>query len=144
MRRRFGTLVLSPVYETEAQGFEGPPFLNLVAAFDTGLSVDEVKDALHEIERGRGRLRAVKRNESRALDLDVILYGDHDFHDLGVDVPRREIREYAFVLKPLCDLFPDGVHPATGESFCDLWRSLSRTGQGLRRLDDFDFTGSDR
>ena len=59
MRERFGALRLSPVYRNKAVGFEGDEFLNLVAAFDTGLGVPELNGALDEIEFACGRERGI-------------------------------------------------------------------------------------
>jgi len=39
MQQHFGALTLSSVYESEAVGFEGDNFYNLVAGFDTNLEV---------------------------------------------------------------------------------------------------------
>jgi hypothetical protein len=36
LRRQYGELVLSPVYETPAVGFAGEPFLNLVVGCQNG------------------------------------------------------------------------------------------------------------
>ncbi|MEQ9507841.1 MAG: 2-amino-4-hydroxy-6-hydroxymethyldihydropteridine diphosphokinase, partial [Alloalcanivorax xenomutans] len=57
LAERFGELRLSPVYESEAVGFKGSPFFNLVVALHTELSVGELAGALHDIERGHGRVR---------------------------------------------------------------------------------------
>ena len=37
----FGELIISPVYDSEAVGFDGSPFLNLVVGVDTSLSRSE-------------------------------------------------------------------------------------------------------
>ena len=38
----FGELVVSPIYESEAVGFDGDPFLNLVVGLETDLSVGQL------------------------------------------------------------------------------------------------------
>ena len=48
----FGQVQLSPVYESEAVGFDGEPFLNLVAAIDTDLPVGELSEVLRGVEAG--------------------------------------------------------------------------------------------
>ena len=40
LREAFGTIELSPVYDSVAVGFDGSNFLNLVAAFDSELDVE--------------------------------------------------------------------------------------------------------
>ena len=46
MRARFPGLLTSPVYASAAEGFDGPPFLNLVVAFDTEEAPETVQRAL--------------------------------------------------------------------------------------------------
>ena len=48
LRERFGDLQLSSVYESDAVGFVGEPFFNLVAAFDTDSAPAAIVQALRE------------------------------------------------------------------------------------------------
>ena len=122
--KTFGKLLRSPVYESVAYGFNGPPFYNLVVVFKTPLDVRAVREKIQAIENQQGREMGENRSGSRSLDLDLLLYDDVVFHDQGLDVPRREIFEHAYVLKPLADLLPVTPHPVTGESFADIWFRL--------------------
>ena len=72
----FGELRLSPVYESEAVGFKGSPFFNLVVALETDLPVAALADRLRDIERAHGRVRGEKKFASRTLDIDILTYGD--------------------------------------------------------------------
>ncbi len=49
MRDVFINVQLSPVYETEPVGFEGDNFYNLVAAFDTDMSVEDVRQGIEQV-----------------------------------------------------------------------------------------------
>ncbi len=131
IRACYGTLELSPVYETSSVGFDGPPFYNLVAGFETDRPLPEIIDYLHEIEAGAGRVRGPKSFDSRILDIDVILYGMENWRDRGVNVPRDEIERYAYVLKPLADLYPDLVHPLTGQTIGTMWAEFESPDQTL-------------
>lgn len=122
LRRQFGNLTVSPVYESRPVGFEGDDFLNLVVGFDTDLSLDELNVVLHGIEDAHGRIRGGEKFSSRTLDLDILLYGDMIDHAPPRDIPRREITRHAFILKPLSDIAGSLQHPETGETFADLWR----------------------
>lgn len=119
MRERFGALRLSPVYRNKAVGFEGDDFLNLVTAFDTSLGVEELKAALDEIELRCGRQRGAARFAPRTLDLDLLLHGERV--DPAQKLPRKEILEYAFVLKPLTDIAGGLRHPVDGRTYAELW-----------------------
>lgn len=131
MRERFGALRLSPVYESEAVGFSGDNFLNLVVAFDTHEAATVVNEALHAIERACGRRRGGARYAPRTLDLDLILYGDAIIKETGLRVPRGDILRYAFVLRPLAELAGDGRHPVSGLTFTGLWARFDQSAQTL-------------
>lgn len=127
----FGELALSPIYESEAVGFNGSPFYNLVVRIDTALAVAELVETLHCIERAHGRVRGEKKFASRTLDIDVLTYDDLSGDVDGVNLPRDEILKHAFVLKPLADLAPDTLHPVLERSYADLMAEADFTGQRL-------------
>jgi 2-amino-4-hydroxy-6-hydroxymethyldihydropteridine diphosphokinase len=128
---RYGVLRLSPLYENRPVGFDGDDFLNLVIAFDTDDDIAAVNASLAEIEAASGRSRESGKFSPRTLDLDLLLYGDLADPE-GAGIPRDEILEYAFVLKPLAELCPDGEHPVAKRSFADLWSAFDKTGVDLR------------
>lgn len=139
LRAAFGELVISPVYESRAVGFDGDNFYNLVVAFDTDREPGEVARQVQEIERRFGRERHPQRFAPRTLDLDVLLYGNLILQEGGLDIPRKDIGRYAFVLRPLVDIAGDRRHPVTGESFAELWRRFNSSDQDLWQV-DVDFT----
>ena len=130
LRQRFGTLQISPVYRNPAVGFKGDDFLNLAVAFETGSGVTEVHAALDAIELQCGRIRGGPRFAPRMLDLDLLLYGAL-VAESPLRLPRPEILEYAYVLKPLADLASARPHPVTGRSFAEHWRDFSGKDQPL-------------
>lgn len=134
LRKRFGDLIISPVYESEPVGFTGDNFYNLVAGFDSQETCEAVAAALYEIEAGFGRSRDSARLSPRTLDLDLLLYGDRVIETGDLQLPRRDILDYAFVLKPLADVAGDQLHPVSGRSYGDLWSSFDRPGQKLWRI----------
>lgn len=121
LRRAFGPLALSSVYETAAEGFDGPPFLNLVAGVDTSLSVGAVRAELAAIEDANGRVRGAERFAPRTLDLDLLTWGGFVGDIDGYRLPRDEILRCAFVLGPLAEAAPHERHPLLGRSYRALW-----------------------
>jgi 2-amino-4-hydroxy-6-hydroxymethyldihydropteridine diphosphokinase len=131
----YGTLTLSPVYESKALGFDGENFYNLVAGFDSTESIERIKQTLSRIESQFGRVRQGRRFEARALDLDLLLYGDTVRHDGQVDLPHPDIRRYAFVLCPLADIAPDWRHPETSLSCAQMWQQFDMGKQEMWKAD---------
>lgn len=135
LTERLGPLRLSSVYESSAVGFSGEPFFNLVASVDTQLGPEPLIAILHDIEDRHGRVRYGERFGPRTLDIDLLLYGNLVRHDRTVDLPRREILEYAFVLGPLAEIEPDAVHPETRRTYANLWQAFRHDPEQLRRTD---------
>ncbi|MEX0449109.1 2-amino-4-hydroxy-6-hydroxymethyldihydropteridine diphosphokinase [Spiribacter sp. 221] len=120
LHRRYGRLIISPVYQTLAVGFEGDDFYNLVVGLDTDDSAEQLAAACREIETAQGRLRTDQRFSSRTLDIDLLTLGNAIREDVPI-LPRDEILKYAFVLKPLMDIAPAERHPVDGRRYADIW-----------------------
>ncbi len=123
----FGELTISSIYETEAVGFTGDVFYNLVVGFDSDLEVKTVAKQLRQIELDNGRTRDSRKFAARTLDLDLILYGDLIINDGRLQIPRDEIEHYAFVLEPLAEIAPDLKHPISQRSYAELWEQFDKT-----------------
>lgn len=128
---QFGEVRLSPVYESEAVGFDGAAFYNLVAEIRTGMPVGALAQVLRDIEAAHGRRRGEKKFSSRTLDIDILTYGNLCGEIDGVQLPRDEILKHAFVLLPLADLAPDARHPESGKRYAELWQALDLSAQKL-------------
>lgn len=134
LEKAFGPLTLSSVYESEAVGFEGAPFYNMIAVFETDLPVHEVAKKLREIEHRQGRDWHCTKFSSRTLDLDLILYGDLILKEDKLVLPRQDIERFAFVLEPLAEIVPHLRHPVKGESYHALWSAFDKSGLNQRRV----------
>jgi 2-amino-4-hydroxy-6-hydroxymethyldihydropteridine diphosphokinase len=131
----FGALQQSRIYETQAVGFDGDPFYNLVVGFDTEQTPQQVAAVLSRIEDAHGRDRRSGKFSSRTLDLDLLLYDDRVLDEAGLHLPRKEILEYAFVLKPLAEIAGNAKHPVTGFTFAAHWDQFDPTAQPMRPVD---------
>jgi len=140
LRLRFDSLQLSPVYESEALGFEGDNFLNLVAATDTDAALAEIADYLKSLEDALGRDRSQPKFSGRSMDIDILFHGRESGAAQGLCLPRAEITEHAYVLRPLADLLPESVHGPSGLSYASLWRRFDDPGQRLWQV-AFDWSG---
>ena len=131
LAQHFPGLILSPVYESAAVGFDGEPFFNLVVAIDTDLAVGELSFLLRTIEADHGRTRGEKKFASRTLDIDILTYGENVGLIDGVELPRDEILKHAFVLKPLADIAPQEIHPLRRKTYGQLLAGKDFSAQSL-------------
>lgn len=129
----FSSLQVSPIYESEAVGFKGGNFYNLAVRFSTDLSIENVIKQLKQIEIEHGRPEFAIKYAPRTLDLDLLLYDQEVLTDL--DLPRAEITENAFVLKPLSDLAPELTHPILGDSYQSLWDNYPKDKQKIWQVE---------
>lgn len=121
LRRRFGEVRASPVYCSAAHGFDGAEFLNLVVKIQTSVAPRALHSELEEIHALAGRQRGCEKYLSRRLDIDLLLYGQECIDEPPLRVPRKDVLEYSFVLKPLVDIAPDYRHPGTGKTMAQHW-----------------------
>ena len=136
----FGDLALSPVYDSAAIGFDGQPFLNLVVQATTALPLGELARTLRHIETEHGRPENASRFSPRHLDIDILTFGDLTGEHDGVVLPRPEILENAFVLRPLADLVPEQRHPLDGRTYATLWQDYDQASQVIERV-SFEWRG---
>ncbi|GIU22467.1 2-amino-4-hydroxy-6-hydroxymethyldihydropteridine diphosphokinase [Shewanella schlegeliana] len=126
----FGELEMSSVFESEAVGFEGSNFLNMVVAAQTELSIEEVVSTFKLIEQAHGRVKGAKKFAPRTLDLDLLLFDD-TVSQQPIELPRAEILYNAFVLWPLAEIAPSLNHPVVKQSYQTLWGSYDKSQQSL-------------
>lgn len=127
----FGELICSPVYESEAVGFDGSPFLNSVVLVHTRRTLAEIGPVLKRIEDAHGRNRSGPKFSPRTLDIDVLTYGDAVGRVAGIDLPRAETAENAFVLRPMADILPDTRLPGSDRTYAQLWAAYPKDKQRL-------------
>ena len=137
LQEHFGDLGISNVYETEAVGFKGDDFYNLIVGLDTHESPLEISKVLKKIEAEHDRARGKEKFESRTLDLDQLLYGDLVMQMEGVNIPHPDILRYNFVLKPLTELAGEEEHPEEEKTINKLWDEYE--GKGGMGMVEYDF-----
>ena len=131
LRTLLGTLKCSQIYESEAVGFNGENFYNLVVSAFTDLSIRDLAKELHAIEDKCLRKRNGPKFASRTLDIDILLYDDFIGESDGIVLPREEITQHAFVLLPLSELAPNLNHPRLNATYAQLWDEFDKERQKL-------------
>ena len=134
LRRRYGDVESSAVYRSTAVGFEGDDFLNLVARFESDDEPAKICQDIEQIHHLSGRDRDGGKWESRSLDIDLLLYGDLVLDERPVRVPRQDILEYSFVLRPMAELAPELIHPVTGRTMLEHWQDFAASSHPLEAI----------
>ena len=123
---------VSSIYRSAPLGVSDvqPDYLNAVARLRTGLGPDTLLAGLQAIERRHGRRRE-RPNQSRTLDLDLLLYDDRVASAPALTLPHPRMHQRAFVLHPLVEIAPEATIPGHGTA-----RSLlpAVAGQRIERL----------
>lgn len=126
----FGSLTLSSLFESEAVGFAGKAFYNMVVGVNTTFTLAEVAATLRKIEFAYGRSQHAKKFSPRTLDLDLLLYDDVITGE-PAQIPRDEITKNAFVLWPLAEIAGQLAHPVIGQCYDELWQQYDKNKQQL-------------
>jgi len=101
-----------------------PKYLNAVAEIKTTLSAEDLHKKIAEIENSLGRVRRIKWSP-RSIDLDLLLYGEKIINRTNLTVPHPQMHLRSFVLKGLCELNRELVHPVLKESMEELAARLN-------------------
>lgn len=123
LAKEMSLLRSSPVYLSTPVGMASQPdYLNLSVEVETDRGVEDLRALVRSIEDAMGRNRDVPKYGPRVIDIDILLYDD--LVDEAKNVPHPQTENQTFVVLPLADLYPEGVHPRTGISWGELRRSL--------------------
>jgi deoxyguanosine kinase len=118
-------------------GANQPAYLNAVAQIKTGLTAKDLHKALLNIETSFGRTRGengstsspsrAKSREwsSRTIDLDILLFGDGIINSPDLIIPHPQMHLRSFVLKGLCQLDAELLHPVIKEQMKELANRLN-------------------
>ena len=83
-----------------------PRFLNAVVEIATQLEPLDLLQALKQLESELGRVPSYRWGP-RAIDFDIILYGEREVDLPGLKIPHPHYRERDFVMRPLHEIAPD-------------------------------------
>jgi len=105
---------------TEDLNDKHPDFINGVVKIETELTPEELLNEIFDIEAAKGRLPKHDRWAPRTIDLDILFYDDIIIKTEQLIIPHPEVHKRVFVLKPMCDIEPNLIHPAINKSMKEL------------------------
>ena len=95
---------ISDIIETEACGFDGPPFLNAVVVYRSARKPENVLKICKQIERSMGRTDAPEYApdgsriyHNRIIDIDILFYGEHSVSTPQLSIPHPQVHSRPFV-----------------------------------------------
>jgi 2-amino-4-hydroxy-6-hydroxymethyldihydropteridine diphosphokinase len=107
----------SSVFESEPWGFSAETdFYNMVLELETALEPIPLMKVILQAELEMGRIRQLGNYNSRAIDIDILLFEDRIIQDEMLVVPHPRMHLRRFVLVPLVEISPVVVHPVSGIS----------------------------
>lgn len=102
-------LKVSIAWESKSVGSEGPNYLNACVLFKTPLMQVELKEkVIRPIETSLGRQRSGNKYAPRTIDIDIVLFD-------GKPCNNR-FWNYAFVIVPLAEIYPEFQNPLAQEN----------------------------
>jgi 2-amino-4-hydroxy-6-hydroxymethyldihydropteridine diphosphokinase len=103
---RIHLLKTASLYFNKAWGRKAQPdFCNTVVEITTTLSPMNLLKTCQMLEHKHGRVRKIRWG-ARTLDIDILLYGLHDFINPDLTIPHPRMLERDFVLIPLMEIHP--------------------------------------
>ncbi len=127
----------SSYYKTEPVDYKDQEwFINAVVLIGTTLDPYGLLNELNSIQLSAGRIKDAVRFGPRILDLDIIFYDDLIINSSDLIVPHPRMHKRRFVLKPICDINPELVHPILKKDMQSLLDSLTNSEQKVIRIND--------
>jgi len=122
----------SSLYETEPWGYKDQPqFINMAIEIETEFNPEELLTVLKNIEREMGREESFRWGP-RKVDLDILLFDTIILTEDSLEIPHPLLHKRYFVLRPLCEIASDILHPLLKVSIFDLLQQLCKKSLDTR------------
>ena len=123
---------VSKFYKTEPVDYKDQAwFINAVVEISTSLEPKQLFNSLKLNEKEAGRVRNSVRFGPRVLDLDILFFDDLVMETDELVIPHPRMHNRRFVLRPLCDINPDLVHPIFKKTIQNLLNNLTDKEQRI-------------
>ena len=111
----------SHIYQSAAMYYQNQEyFYNMVIEIETNLNPLQLLVEIKKIEAQLGRNPEDRKNMPRALDVDILTFGDLLIRSNLLEIPHPKIFERKFVLKPWHDIAPEFMVPNVDKKIAEL------------------------
>lgn len=109
---KINVIDISPFYRTEPVDYlDQDWFVNAVLKIETIFDPGQLLNILKKTEKKLKQGKKSIRFGPRIIDLDIIYFGEMIIQTKGLEIPHPRMHKRCFVLKPLCDIETEIVHP---------------------------------
>jgi 2-amino-4-hydroxy-6-hydroxymethyldihydropteridine diphosphokinase len=128
---------VSSFYRTQPQNFEDQDwFVNAALKIETSADPGQLLDILKQVETSLDKEGKAFRFGPRIIDLDIIFFQDMVFKTDMLEIPHPRMQERCFVLRPMCDIGGEAIHPVLKKTPCQLLKRIEKqTSQEVILLD---------
>jgi 2-amino-4-hydroxy-6-hydroxymethyldihydropteridine diphosphokinase len=119
---------ISSIYESEAWGFSGYPFLNICMKINTDLPPKSLLNFFKRIETILGR--KISKDplfpgySDRPIDIDIIFWEKGVYEDEEIIIPHPLAHKRKFILIPLTEIEENLIHPIFSKSILELLEEI--------------------
>jgi 2-amino-4-hydroxy-6-hydroxymethyldihydropteridine diphosphokinase len=132
LSEKLSNIQQAPRYKSKAVGFtDQADFTNSVIRGDTNLEPQELLKFTQSIEEKVGRIRRFRWGP-REIDIDIIFYDNLILDEENLTVPHPRFAQREFVLKPLLDIAPNFIDPASKLTIMNLYDNLPEKDKSLK------------
>ena len=122
----------APFYKTSPVDYlEQDWFVNTAVQVSTELEPSALLAELQRIQQEAGRVAREIRFGPRTIDLDIIFFDDRIVRTEELEIPHPRMHKRRFVLKPICDIEPETIHPGLGRTVRELLETLDDDQQRI-------------
>jgi 2-amino-4-hydroxy-6-hydroxymethyldihydropteridine diphosphokinase len=124
-----------------------PWFLNCAVALETELMPKQLLARTRRIEESMGRRRSSlvagyrtgspespSRKGPRAIDIDILLFGNTVMDTPTLTIPHRAMHERRFVLEPLAEIAAEARHPVFKTTVRQMRDAIPRHKQVVKKM----------
>lgn len=123
---------MSSIFESSPWGkIDQPSFLNRVVSIRTSLDPFNVLQKCLHIEQSAGRVRT-EHWGPRTIDIDILYFGNRIVDAPNLKIPHPGITERRFTLLPLCEIYPELIHPISGMTHLQMLAACPDQGEVSR------------
>ena len=120
--------LVSRFYKTQPQNFADQDWFVNAAVRIRSRTTDPLAllGMLKQIESCMDKQGKLFRFGPRKIDLDIIYFDDLILKTPEIELPHPRMHERHFVLRPMCDIDPEAVHPVSGLTTAELLEKIDK------------------